>query len=152
MRISAGILVYRKKASGPEFFLIHPGGPAWKNRDAGAWSIPKGEFTEDEEPLAAATREFKEETGQTVDGNFIQLTPVKQKAGKIVHAWAVEGDPDADNIVSNEFKMEWPYKSGKWASYPEVDRAGWFGLEEAIEKINPAQAAFLTELSAMLTQ
>ena len=114
MRKSAGLLVFRRRDSGIEFFLVHPGGPFWKNKDIGAWSIPKGEFTDEEEPLTAARREFGEETGQTVDGKFIALNPVKQKAGKLIYAWAVEGDVDADAIVSNAFKQEWPYKSGKW--------------------------------------
>lgn len=146
MRTSAGILLYRKKNKKIEFFLVHPGGPFWKGKDVGAWSIPKGEFTEGEDPLAAAKREFNEETGQSVDGDFIELTPIKQKAGKVVYAWAVEGDADAENIVSNTFKTEWPYKSGKWITIPEVDKADWFDEEEAKEKINVAQAAFIEDL------
>jgi predicted NUDIX family NTP pyrophosphohydrolase len=145
-RKSAGLLVFRKAAGGPEFFLVHPGGPFWKNKDAGAWSIPKGEYTEPEEPLAAAVREFKEETGQTINGTFISLTPIIQKAGKEVQAWAVEGDVDAENIHCNNMKMEWPYKSGKWVSFPEVDKAAWFNAADAKEKINPAQYAFIEEL------
>jgi len=146
MRTSAGIVLYRRINKKIEIFLVHPGGPFWKAKDKGAWSIPKGEFTEDEDPLTVAKREFNEETGQTVDGNFEQLTPVKQKGGKIVHAWAVEGDADSDNIVSNTFQQEWPYKSGKWITIPEVDKAAWFSAEEAKEKINPAQTAFIEEL------
>ena len=146
MRTSAGIVLYRRINKKIEIFLVHPGGPFWKGKDMGAWSIPKGEFTEDEDPLTVAKREFNEETGQTVDGNFEQLTPVKQKGGKIVHAWAVEGDADSDNIVSNTFQQEWPYKSGKWITIPEVDKAAWFSAEEAKEKINPAQTAFIEEL------
>lgn len=146
MRTSAGIVLYRRINKKIEIFLVHPGGPFWKGKDKGAWSIPKGEFTEDEDPLTVARREFNEETGQTVDGNFEQLTPVKQKGGKIVHAWAVEGDADSDNIVSNTFQQEWPYKSGKWITIPEVDKAAWFSAEEAKEKINPAQTAFIDEL------
>ena len=146
MRTSAGIVLYRRINKKIEIFLVHPGGPFWKAKDNGAWSIPKGEFTEDEDPLTVARREFNEETGQTVDGNFEQLTPVKQKGGKIVHAWAVEGDADSDNIVSNTFQQEWPYKSGKWITIPEVDKAAWFSAEEAKEKINPAQTAFIDEL------
>jgi len=146
MRTSAGIVLYRRINKKIEIFLVHPGGPFWKAKDNGAWSIPKGEFTEDEDPLTVAKREFNEETGQTVDGNFEQLTPVKQKGGKIVHAWAVEGDADSDNIVSNTFQQEWPYKSGKWITIPEVDKAAWFSAEEAKEKINPAQTAFIDEL------
>lgn len=146
MRTSAGIVLYRRINKKIEIFLVHPGGPFWKAKDNGAWSIPKGEFTEDEDPLTVARREFNEETGQAVDGNFEQLTPVKQKGGKIVHAWAVEGDADSDNIVSNTFQQEWPFKSGKWITIPEVDKAAWFSAEEAKEKINPAQTAFIDEL------
>jgi predicted NUDIX family NTP pyrophosphohydrolase len=126
--------------------LVHPGGPFWKGKDAGAWSIPKGEFTDEEEPLAAAQREFEEETGKKIEGNFVELNPIKQKAGKMVYAWAVEGDINADAVVSNTFKIEWPYKSGKWQSYPEVDKAAWFSAEAAKEKINAAQAAFIDDL------
>lgn len=146
MRQSAGLLVYRNQAQELQVFLVHPGGPFWAGKDAGAWSIPKGEFSDDEEPLAAAKREFTEETGQTITGNFIELKPVKQKAGKLVYAWAVEADVDADNIFSNTFKMEYPYKSGKWITVPEVDKAAWFSVEEARQKINPAQAALLDDL------
>ena len=146
MRKSAGILLYRKKNKNLEVFLVHPGGPFWKGKDAGAWSIPKGEFTDDEEPLAAAQREFEEETGKKIEGNFVALNPIKQKAGKMVYAWAAEGDINADAIVSNTFKIEWPYKSGKWQSYPEVDQAAWFSLAVAKEKINAAQAMFIDDL------
>jgi predicted NUDIX family NTP pyrophosphohydrolase len=146
MRTSAGILLYRRKAKELEIFLVHPGGPFWKGKEMGAWSIPKGEFTEGEDPLTVAKREFEEETGQTVDGNFVELTPIKQKGGKMVYAWAVEGNADAGNIVSNTFKTEWPYKSGKWITIPEVDKAGWFSVEEAKEKINSAQAGLIEEL------
>lgn len=142
--------MYRKKNNFFEFFLVHPGGPFWKGKENGAWSIPKGEFTEGEDPLTVAKREFNEETGQTIDGDFIQLTPIKQKGGKMVYAWAVEGDVDAENIVSNTFKQEWPYKSGKWITIPEVDKAGWFGVEEAKEKINAAQAALIDDLVTRL--
>jgi predicted NUDIX family NTP pyrophosphohydrolase len=145
MRKSAGILAYRKKGSSLEVFLVHPGGPFWKGKEIGAWSIPKGEFTE-EDPLVAARREFAEETGQEVDGEFLPLTPVKQKAGKMVYAWAVESEVDAENIRSNTFRTEYPYKSGKWITIPEVDKAAWFGLAEAKEMINPAQAGLLDEL------
>ena len=146
MRTSAGILLYRKNNKFIEFFLVHPGGPFWKGKLKGAWSIPKGEFTNEEDPLTVARREFNEETGQTIEGNFIELKPIKQKGGKMVYAWAVEGDADAENIVSNTLKQEWPYKSGKWITIPEVDKAGWFGLEEAKEKINAAQENFIDEL------
>src|SRR5215216_2048252 len=146
MRKSAGILLYRVQKDIPEFFLVHPGGPFWKGKEKGAWSIPKGEYPEDEEPLHAAKREFEEETGQKISGAFIELQPVKQKGGKLVYAWALEGDIDADEIVSNTYKMEWPYKSGKWQTYPEVDKAAWFNAEEAREKINPAQVALIDDL------
>jgi len=150
MRTSAGILLYRKKNNFIEVFLVHPGGPFWKNKDKGAWSIPKGEFTKDEDPLTVAKREFNEETGQAVAGDFVELTPIKQKGGKMVYAWAVEGDADAEQIVSNTFKQEWPYKSGKWITIPEVDKAGWFGVEEAKEKMNPAQLDLIEELVTRL--
>ena len=117
-RKSAGILLYRITKEEPEFFLVHPGGPFWINKDAGAWSVPKGEYSDHEDALSAAVREFEEETGKKLSGDFIALTPVTQKAGKQVHAWAMEGDIDADKIVSNTFKVEWPPKSGKWKSYP----------------------------------
>ena len=146
VRKSAGLLVYRRRNSLLEVFLVHPGGPFWKGKETGAWSIPKGEFTDDEDPLSAARREFQEETGQMVDGFFLPLEPVKQKAGKLVYAWAVEGEVDANRIVSNTFKVEWPYKSGKWITVPEVDKASWFGIEDAKAMINPAQAAFLDQL------
>lgn len=150
MRTSAGILLYRKKNNFIEVFLVHPGGPFWKNKDKGAWSIPKGEFTKDEDPLTVAKREFNEETGQAVAGDFVELTPIKQKGGKMVYAWAVEGDADAEQIVSNTFKQEWPYKSGKWITVPEVDKAGWFGVEEAKEKMNPAQLELIEDLVTRL--
>jgi predicted NUDIX family NTP pyrophosphohydrolase len=146
MRKSAGILLFRKQNQSLEVFLVHPGGPFWKGKDAGAWSIPKGEFADEEEPLAAAQREFEEETGKKMEGKFIELKPVKQKAGKMVYAWAVEGDINADAIVSNTFKIEWPYKSGKWQNYPEVDKAGWFSVAEAKEKMNAAQVGLIDDL------
>src|SRR4051812_36395718 len=124
---SAGILLYRKRPGGLEVFLVHPGGPLWANKDAASWSIPKGLYDDDEEPLAAARREFAEETGISVDGNFIELEPVKLRSHKIMCAWALEGDCDT-NIRSNCFTMEWPPKSGRHAEFPEVDRAGWFGI------------------------
>ncbi|QJD97969.1 NUDIX domain-containing protein [Mucilaginibacter robiniae] len=145
-RQSAGILLYRKINQDLEVFLVHPGGPYFANKDVGAWTIPKGEFTDDEEALTAAQREFKEETGQTVEGNFIQLQSIKQKGGKIVHAWAVEGNIAHEAIISNTFKMEYPYKSGKWISVPEVDKGAWFTADEARSRINPAQSAFIDEL------
>lgn len=146
MRKSAGILVYKKQVGILKVFLVHPGGPFWKGKDKGAWSIPKGEFSDDEDALSAARREFKEETGQEIDGDFIELTTIKQKSGKLVFAWAVEAEPDADTIVSNSFQLEYPPKSGKWITVPEVDKAAWLTVEKAKEKINPAQAALLEDL------
>ncbi len=143
---SAGILLYRNINNKLEVFLIHPGGPFFKNKDEGSWSIPKGEFLDGEDALMAAKREFLEETGQAIDGNFILLSPVKQKSGKIVFAWAVEGDIDHEIIVSNLFEMEWPPGSGKKASFAEVDRAGWFEPGVAKIKINPAQIPLIDEL------
>jgi predicted NUDIX family NTP pyrophosphohydrolase len=150
MRKSAGILVYRVQNKLTEVFLVHPGGPFWQGKEAGAWSIPKGEFADDEEPLPAAQREFKEETGQEVKGDFVALKTVQQKGGKMVYAWAVEGEVDAGKIVSNTFKMEYPYKSGKWITVPEVDKAAWFTIEEAKEKINPAQVQLIDDLMTKL--
>ena len=146
---SAGILLYRFKNNLLEIFLIHPGGPVWRNKDNGAWMIPKGEFTE-EDPLEAAKREFKEETGFDPPKEFIELTPVKQKSGKMVFAWAAEGNIDAEKIHSNLFEMEWPPHSGKKQKFPEVDRGNWFGASEAKEKINTAQVSLIEELIALL--
>jgi predicted NUDIX family NTP pyrophosphohydrolase len=144
---SAGILLYRPNAhSGAEVLLVHPGGPFWRNKDEGAWTIPKGEF-HDEDPLAAAKREFKEETGSAPpDGQYIPLTPIKQKNGKIVHAWAVEGDFDPARLSSNEFETEWPPKSGRMQPFPEVDRAEWFAPDVAKRKILSGQGALIDEL------
>jgi predicted NUDIX family NTP pyrophosphohydrolase len=143
---SAGILMYRLHDSTLEVFLVHPGGPYWAKKDAGAWSIPKGEFSEKEDRFSAAKREFKEETGFLPEGSFVALTPVKQPGGKIVHAWAVRGDCDAKAIVSNRFSIEWPPRSGKRQEFPEVDRAGWFTMDVANEKILKGQLGFLEEL------
>ena len=143
---SAGILLHRLRGSGIEVFLVHPGGPFWATKDAGAWSIPKGEFEAGEDPLEAAKREFKEETGFAVAGNFIELTPVKQPGGKVVYAWAVMGDCEADSIKSNTFSLEWPPRSGKRKEFPEMDRAGWFTPEVAREKILKGQLVLLEEL------
>jgi predicted NUDIX family NTP pyrophosphohydrolase len=150
VRKSAGILLYRFRSGSPEFFLVHPGGPFWKNKDDGAWSIPKGEYEADEEPLAAARREFAEETGKTVDGPFIPLSPVKLKSGKSVSAWAAEGDLDASALVSNTIQIEWPPKSGRWQTIPEVDRGDWFAPDLARRKINPAQTALIDEFLTQL--
>ena len=143
---SAGILLHRLRGSRIEFFLVHPGGPFCAKKDAGAWSIPKGEFEVGQDPLEAAKREFKEETGFAVEGNFIELTPVKQPGGKVVYAWAVMGDCEAESIKSNTFSLEWPPRSGKRKEFPEVDRAGWFTPEVAREKISKGQLNFLEEL------
>jgi predicted NUDIX family NTP pyrophosphohydrolase len=144
---SAGILLYRLRGGGPEVLLVHPGGPFWARRDAGVWSIPKGEYEDGDDPLACALREFEEETGSTLTpGELVELDDVKQKGGKVVTAWTAEGDLDADAVRSNTFTMEWPPRSGRTAEFPEVDRAGWFGIDEAREKLNPAQAAFLDRL------
>ena len=145
-RTSAGILLYSRKDSELRVFLVHPGGPFFANKDEGAWSVPKGELDEGEDALAAGRREFEEETGCTPEGTFAPLSPVTQKGGKIVLAWAVEGDCDADAIKSNTFALEWPPKSGRVMAFPEVDRAGWFTIDEAKKKINPAQAALVDEL------
>ena len=146
MKTSAGILMYRHAGDELEVFLVHPGGPFWAKKEAGSWSIPKGEYTSDEEPLAAARREFKEETGFDVEGDFIPLAAIKQKGGKIVSAWAIEGSIDADAIQSNMFSMEWPPKSGRQTEFPEVDRAGWFSVDEARIKLNAGQVPLVDAL------
>ena len=142
---SAGILLFRKGEDCLEVFLVHPGGPYWKNKDEGAWMIPKGEF-EDEDALTAAKREFKEETGLEVEGDFKKMEPIRQSGGKVVHAFAVEGDVDPDTIQSNTFEMEWPPRSGKQQSFPEVDRASWFILKEARKKMLESQRPLLDQL------
>ncbi|HEY6162292.1 MAG TPA: NUDIX domain-containing protein [Bacteroidia bacterium] len=146
---SAGILLFRRTKS-LEVLLVHPGGPFWKNKDEGAWSIPKGEFELNEDLLEAAKREFREETGKDVNGEFITLEPVKLKSGKIVHAFALEGELDEKTTSSNEFEMEWPPRSGKKAFFPEVDKAGWFDIPAARKKINPAQVLLLDQLENKL--
>jgi predicted NUDIX family NTP pyrophosphohydrolase len=147
---SAGLLLHRERDGAVEVFLVHPGGPFWRNKDAGAWSIPKGEFDSSESPLAAARREFAEETGVCVDGTFHPLAPCRQKGGKTVLAFALRADLDAAAIRSNTFEMEWPPRSGRVQSFPEVDRAAWFTLEEARVRINPGQHALLEELRVLL--
>ena len=147
---SAGILLYRLMGKGPEVLLVHPGGPFWTKKDLGSWSVPKGEIAPGEDPIAAARREFHEETGQPVSGEFIGLTPVKQKGGKIVYCYACEGNIDPAIIKSNIFEMEWPPRSGKKASFPEVDKAMWFDIHSAREKIIEAQRAFIDELFEIL--
>jgi predicted NUDIX family NTP pyrophosphohydrolase len=149
-RTSAGLLLYRRTASGIEVFLVHPGGPFWAKKDAGAWSIPKGEYLPGEDPLAAARREFAEETGIVLDGEAVDLGSVKQAGGKIVRAWAIEGDCDAGAIRSNTFALEWPPRSGRQQEFPEVDRAAWFDLETAEEKILKGQLDFIRRLGEIL--
>ena len=144
-RESAGILPYRWQQQELQFFLVHHGGPFWADKDAGAWSICKGELADGEAPLHAAIREFKEETGYEVKGPFIELTPVVQKGGKKVYAWATEQEIEADSIQCNTFTMQWPPRSGQWQSFPEVDKAAWFNIPEAKEKINAAQVLFIEE-------
>ena len=147
---SAGVLLYRIRNKNPEVLLVHPGGPFWKNKDEGAWSIPKGEFDDNERPLDAAIREMKEETGVVLKGDFIELNPVKQKSGKLVYAFAKEHDLDPSQIKSNEFEMEWPPKSGKKKMFPEIDKAEWFDIKTAKEKIIAAQKSFIDELISKL--
>ena len=149
-QLSAGLLMYRGAGEGIEVFLVHPGGPFWAKKDEGAWSIPKGLAAPDEDLLATAKREFREETGFAAEGEFRPLGAFKQPSGKIVHAWAVEGDCDPSHLVSNLFEMEWPPKSGKRARFPEVDRAGWFGPPEALKKILSGQQPILIKLFSLL--
>ena len=149
-KLSAGILLYHFCDQILEVFLVHPGGPFWAKKDAGAWSIPKGEYDIGEDPLLAARREFNEETGYDLDGNFIPLLPIKQKSGKIIQAWALEGEADPIAIVSNTFTLEWPPRSGRQQEFPEIDRAGWFTMEQARGKIAPGQLGFLQELETLL--
>lgn len=147
---SAGILLYRMKANGPEVFIVHPGGPFWAKKDKGSWSIPKGEFTDAENPLEAAKREFQEETGNTLSGNFIELKPIKQKSGKMVFCWALEGDIDPATIKSNTFELEWPPKSGKKKEFPEIDKGEWFTTSAARLKINEQQVDLIDQLAAIV--
>jgi len=147
---SAGLLVYKIEAGAVRVFLVHPGGPFWRNKDDGAWSIPKGEIGAGEDALAAARREFLEETGQAMAGDFVALAPCRQAGGKIVEAWAVAGVVDAAAIVSNRIEIEWPPRSGRMQSIPEIDRGAWFTLSEARLRINKAQVALLDELQSRL--
>jgi predicted NUDIX family NTP pyrophosphohydrolase len=147
---SAGLLLFRDTAGYLEVLLAHPGGPLWTRKDEGAWSIPKGEFEDDEEPLAAARREFAEETGMAPGGNFIPLGPHQQPGGKVVFAWAVKGDFNPAILKSNTFSIEWPLKSGHQREFPEVDRAAWFPIEEAARRILKGQIPFLLELQEKL--
>jgi predicted NUDIX family NTP pyrophosphohydrolase len=149
-KTSAGILLYRNANSRLEVFLVHPGGPFWAHKDTGAWSIPKGEFEADEQPLAAAKREFTEETGYEVNGEFVELTPVKQSSVKTVYAWAVQGNVDASAIRSNTFSLQWPPKSGRYEEFPEVDRAQWFDMPTAKQKIVAGQVGLLEQLEVLV--
>lgn len=147
-RVSAGLLMFRRRGGALEVLLAHPGGPAWSHKDLGAWTIPKGEIDEGEDPLATARREFEEETGIRPEGTVLPLGSIRQKSGKIVHAWAFEGDADPAAIRSNSFRMQWPPGSGQWQTFPEVDRVEWFSPDEARRRINPAQAALIDALES----
>jgi predicted NUDIX family NTP pyrophosphohydrolase len=149
---SAGLLLFRRRAGSLEVLLVHPGGPFWARKDDGAWSIPKGEIDDDEDPLTAARREVEEETGARPSGPFISLAPLHQSGGKIVHVWAVASEFDPSSLTSNLFEMEWPPKSGKRRSFPEVDRADWFDLATASRKILASQGAVLQHLERRLSQ
>jgi predicted NUDIX family NTP pyrophosphohydrolase len=148
---SAGLLMYRRRNRDLEVFLVHPGGPFWARKDLGAWSIPKGEYVEGEQPLEAARREFQEETGFTALGFFLELGAVTQAGGKVVSVWAFEGDCDPGNLVSNRFELEWPPRSGRLIEAPEVDRGGWFSISAARERILKSQAPILDMLSQRLS-
>jgi len=149
-RTSAGILLFRRSGDSVELFLVHPGGPFFRNKDLGVWSIPKGELNDGEAPLDAARREFQEETGFSPEGNFLPLSQVRQASGKVVRAWAVEGDFDPARLRSNTFEREWPPGSGRLQRFPEVDRAAWFPPDEATRRINPGQAPLIGELLALI--
>jgi predicted NUDIX family NTP pyrophosphohydrolase len=147
---SAGLLLYRWQRGDLEVFLVHPGGPFWAKKDYNAWSLPKGEFAEGEDPLQAAKREFREETGFDIEGKFRRLEPVRQAGGKIVHAWAIEADCDPRELTSNTFSIEWPPKSGRIQQFPEVDRAEWFPYDETRRRILKSQLPLLDQLAAAL--
>jgi len=147
---SAGILVYKYAAQEIRFLLLHPGGPFWKSKDIGAWTIPKGEIENGDDPFQTALKEFEEETGSSITGNFIQLNPIVQKGGKTIYVWAVEGDFNCQTFHSNTFDMEWPPKSGQLKQFPEIDKAEWYDLETSKMKINPAQFALITEVLTIL--
>jgi predicted NUDIX family NTP pyrophosphohydrolase len=149
---SAGLLMYRRRDGQVEVFLVHPGGPFWAKKDLGAWSICKGEYAESELPLEAAKREFQEETGFTAQGSFLELGVVQQASGKLVTAWAFEGECDPGKLVSNHCQVEWPPRSGRMIEIPEVDRGGWFSIEAARERILKAQEPFLDRLSQMVNR
>jgi predicted NUDIX family NTP pyrophosphohydrolase len=147
-KTSAGLLLFRRNGT-LEVLLVHPGGPLWAKKDEGAWSIPKGEIEPGEDPLAAARREFAEELGSPVTGEFIELTLIRQASGKLVHAWAVESDFDPATLNSGTFSMEWPPRSGRQQQFPEVDRAEWFTIDHATRKINKAQIPLLEHLARL---
>jgi len=149
VKVSAGILLFRERGGRLEVLLVHPGGPYWAKKDAGAWTIPKGEIAEGEDPLAAARREFEEETGSRADGEAVALTARRQAGGKLVHAWMVRGDLDASAVRSATFSMEWPPRSGRRQEFPEVDRAAWFPLDEARRRILKSQVPFLDEVASI---
>lgn len=149
---SAGVAMFRRRAEGVEVLLVHPGGPFWKNRDDGAWSFPKGEIEDGEDPVTVARRELREETGCEPAGEFHPLGSVKQAGGKVVHLWAVEGDCDASAITSNTFRMEWPPKSGRQQEFPEVDRAAWFTADDARRKLLDGQRPLVDRLLEIAKQ
>lgn len=150
-RVSAGLLIYRRGTTGLQVFLVHPGGPYWARKDVGAWSLPKGEVEPGEDPLAAARRECEEETGHRIEGPAVPLGSVTMRSGKVVHAWAVEGDLDVAQVRSTTFSLEWPPRSGRLQTFPEVDRAAWFAIAEARLRLHPAQVPFLHRLETTLT-
>ena len=147
---AAGILLFRRRGAGLDVLLAHPGGPLWARKDAGAWTIPKGQFLNDELPLDAAKREFEEEMGSAPRGEFLPLGSIKQPSGKVIHVWAAESDFDVTTVHSNLFELEWPPKSGRMAEFPEVDRAEWYSLPDARLKIIKGQAPFLERLLALV--
>jgi predicted NUDIX family NTP pyrophosphohydrolase len=149
-KASAGLLLWRRRRGSLQVFLVHPGGPFWHKKDTGAWSIPKGEYLSDEEPLTAAIRETAEETGILIDGKFVALDPLRQASGKIVHAFAIEADVEPTVIISNTFRIEWPPRSGRMREFPEIDRADWFPLAVAREKIHHGQISFLDQLQQLV--
>jgi len=149
-KLSAGLLLYRYQRGILQVFLVHPGGPLWAKKDEGAWSIPKGQYHEGDDPLATAKREFHEETGSEVTGSFRALSPLRQPSGKVVSAWAVEGDIEAATVKSNTFSLEWPPRSGKMLECPEVDRGAWFDMPIARTKLQPGQRGFLDQLQQLL--
>ncbi len=151
-KLSAGILLYRTRGDQVEVFLVHPGGPYWARKEDGAWSIPKGEYTEGDDPLTTARREFREETGSEVIGSFRPVSPVKQPSGKVVSVWVVEGDLDPATVKSNTFSLEWPPHSGTMQEFPEVDRGAWFDIATARTKLQPGQRGFLDQLLELLKE